>query len=312
MKDKTLLILAAGMGSRFGGLKQMEPLGPNGEFIIDYSIFDAVRNGFNKIVFIIKEEHLQIFKDTIGKRIEKKLNEKNVKVEYVFQNTKNIENRAELPKDRIKPYGTAHAILCAKDVVKEPFVIINADDFYGNDAFKAISEYIENNDKKELGLVGYNVINTLTENGSVKRGICETENGKLVRIIESSIIEKDGTTFKTKGELSALFEVIKSSPALTKGDIINTYKNHDDRIHTHHLKYGNEEILVVKHFGKHFKSNEFNIANFPDGEWEEIFNSDKDIYGGLNFINNNRGNNITKYSQNLNLAPNSIMILRKE
>lgn len=192
MKDKTLLILAAGMGSRFGGLKQMEPLGPNGEFIIDYSIFDAVRNGFNKIVFIIKEEHLQIFKDTIGKRIEKKLNEKNVKVEYVFQNTKNIENRAELPKDRVKPYGTAHAILCAKDVVKEPFVIINADDFYGNDAFKAISEYIENNDKKELGLVGYNVINTLTENGSVKRGICETENGKLVRIIESSIIEKDG------------------------------------------------------------------------------------------------------------------------
>lgn len=192
MKDKTLLILAAGMGSRFGGLKQMEPLGPNGEFIIDYSIFDAVRNGFNKIVFIIKEEHLQIFKDTIGKRIEKKLNEKNVKVEYVFQNTKNIENRAELPKDRVKPYGTAHAILCAKDVVKEPFVIINADDFYGNDAFKAISEYIENNDKKELGLVGYNVINTLTENGTVKRGICETENGKLVRIIESSIIEKDG------------------------------------------------------------------------------------------------------------------------
>ena len=192
MKDKTLLILAAGMGSRFGGLKQMEPLGPNGEFIIDYSIFDAIRNGFNKIVFIIKEEHLQIFKDTIGKRIENKLNEKNIKIEYVFQDIKNIENRANLPEDRVKPYGTAHAVLCAKNVIHEPFVIINADDFYGNDAYKAISEYIDNNDKNELGVVGYNVINTLTENGSVKRGVCETKDGKLEKIIESSILKKDG------------------------------------------------------------------------------------------------------------------------
>ena len=162
----------------------MEPLGPNGEFIIDYSIFDAIRNGFNKIVFIIKEEHYDIFKDTIGKRIENKLNEKNIKIEYVFQDTKNIENRANLPEDRVKPYGTAHAVLCAKNVIHEPFVIINADDFYGNDAYKAISEYIDNNDKNELGVVGYNVINTLTENGSVKRGVCETKNGKLEKIIE--------------------------------------------------------------------------------------------------------------------------------
>ena len=191
MKEKTLLILAAGMGSRFGGLKQMEPLGPNGEFIIDYSIYDAIRNGFTKIVFIIKEEHQEIFKNTIGKRIETKLKEKNIKIEYVYQDTKNIENRAILPKDRIKPYGTAHAVLCAKDVINEPFVIINADDFYGNDAYKAISEYIDNSEKKELGVVGYNVINTLTENGSVKRGVCEIENGKLVRIIESSIEKKN-------------------------------------------------------------------------------------------------------------------------
>lgn len=191
MKEKTLLILAAGMGSRFGGLKQMEPLGPNGEFIIDYSIYDAIRNGFTKIVFIIKEEHQEIFKNTIGKRIETKLKEKNIKLEYVYQDTKNIENRAILPKDRIKPYGTAHAVLCAKDVINEPFVIINADDFYGNDAYKAISEYIDNSEKNELGVVGYNVINTLTENGSVKRGVCEIENGKLVRIIESSIEKKN-------------------------------------------------------------------------------------------------------------------------
>ena len=191
MKEKTLLILAAGMGSRFGGLKQMEPLGPNGEFIIDYSIYDAIRNGFTKIVFIIKEEHQEIFKNTIGKRIETKLKEKNIKLEYVYHDTKNIENRAILPKDRIKPYGTAHAVLCAKDVINEPFVIINADDFYGNDAYKAISEYIDNSEKNDLGVVGYNVINTLTENGTVKRGVCEIENGKLVRIIESSIEKKN-------------------------------------------------------------------------------------------------------------------------
>lgn len=191
MKDKTLLILAAGMGSRFGGLKQMEPLGPNGEFIIDYSIYDAVRNGFNKVVFIIKEEHYQIFRDTVGKRIENKLNEKNVKIEYVFQDTKNIEHRAELPKDRVKPYGTAHAILCAKDVINEPFIIINADDFYGNEAFEAVANYIEETNTNEIGLVGYNVENTLTENGTVKRGICEVDNDKLIRIIESSVEMKN-------------------------------------------------------------------------------------------------------------------------
>ena len=192
MKDKTLLILAAGMGSRFGGLKQMEPIGPNGEFIIDYSIYDAIRNGFNKIVFLIKEEHFEIFKDTIGKRIEKKLKERNIKVEYVFQDLKNIQNRVELPKERIKPYGTAHAILCTKGVINEPFVIINADDFYGNDAYEGISKFIDNNNNNALGVVGYDVINTLTENGSVKRGVCETKDGKLTDLIESIIEKKDG------------------------------------------------------------------------------------------------------------------------
>lgn len=207
MKDKTLVILAAGMGSRFGGLKQMEPLGPNGEFIIDYSIYDAVRNGFNKIVFIIKEENHQIFLDTIGKRIENKMKEKNVKVEYVFQDTKNIENRVELPKDRVKPYGTAHAILCTRDVVKEPFVIINADDFYGNDAYKKLAEFIDNNNSNEIGLVGYDIKNTLTENGSVKRGICEVNNVKLVTIKESKVEEIDGKIIASPLNGNPSFEV---------------------------------------------------------------------------------------------------------
>lgn len=213
MKDKTLVILAAGMGSRFGGLKQMEPLGPNGEFIIDYSIYDAVRNGFNKIVFIIKEENHQIFLDTIGKRIENKMKEKNIKVEYVFQDTKNIENRAELPKDRVKPYGTGHAVLCTRDVVHEPFIIINADDFYGNDAYKKLAEFIDNNESQEIGLVGYDVKNTLTENGSVKRGICEVNNGKLVTIKESKVEEIDGKIIASPLNGNPSFEVKETDKA---------------------------------------------------------------------------------------------------
>lgn len=117
--NKTLLIMAAGMGSRFGGLKQLEPVGPNGEIIIDYSIYDAIRNGFNKIVFIIKEENYDIFREKIGKKIEDK-----IQVEYVFQKLENLPVGYKVPEGRIKPWGTAHAILCAKDVINEPFVVI--------------------------------------------------------------------------------------------------------------------------------------------------------------------------------------------
>ena len=187
--NKTLLIMAAGMGSRFGGLKQLEPVGPNGEIIIDYSIYDAIRNGFNKIVFIIKEENYDIFREKIGKKIEGK-----IQVEYVFQKLENLPVGYKVPEGRVKPWGTAHAILCAKDVINEPFVVINADDFYGNDAYHVISKFMEkesNSSKKEYAIVGYDVINTLTENGSVKRGICKIENGYLTSIDEASIEMKD-------------------------------------------------------------------------------------------------------------------------
>ena len=187
MKNKTLLILAAGMGSRFGGLKQLEPFGPNGEFIIDYSIYDAVKCGFNKIVFIIKEEHYDIFKSTIGSRIEKYLKNKKVKVEYVFQNLDNVPEGYKIPEERVKPLGTAHAVLCAKNVINEPFMIINADDFYGYNAYLTARDFMDNNSSNTIGLVGYNVINTITENGSVKRGICNIKNGYLDTVDESEI-----------------------------------------------------------------------------------------------------------------------------
>ena len=156
MKDKTLLILAAGMGSRFGGLKQAEKFGPNGEYIIDYSIYDAIRAGFNKVVFIIKEENYDLFRDTVGKRVEN-----HIKVEYVFQNFDNVPEEYEIPSSRVKPLGTAHAVLCAKNVIHEPFLMINSDDFYGYDAFKVASEFLDNN-KNEIAIVGYNVENNFS------------------------------------------------------------------------------------------------------------------------------------------------------
>lgn len=189
MKGKTLLIMAAGMGSRFGGLKQIEPVGPNGEFIIDYSIYDAIRNGFTKVVFIIKEENFELFKETVGKRIESK-----IPVEYVFQKMEFLPAGYSVPEGRIKPWGTAHAILCAKDVIKEPFLVINSDDFYGNDAYRVASEFmnVEHiSNKQEFSLVGYKVINTLTENGSVKRGVCVVKDDKLQSLKESIVEQKE-------------------------------------------------------------------------------------------------------------------------
>lgn len=184
--NKTLLILAAGMGSRYGGMKQTEKFGPNGEFIIDYSIYDAIKMGFNKVVFIIKKENYNLFRETIGSRIEN-----NVKVEYVFQNFENVPDKFKIPDERVKPLGTAHAVLCAKNKIREPFVIINADDFYGREAFEVASKFIDTNSSNDIGIIGYSVINTLTENGSVKRGVISENNGILNKIVESSITKID-------------------------------------------------------------------------------------------------------------------------
>ena len=182
----TLVIMAAGMGSRFGGLKQIEAVGPNGEFIIDYSIYDAIKAGFTKVVFIIKEENYEIFKETIGKRISD-----HIKVEYVFQNNDNVP--VNIPNERIKPLGTANAILCCKDKVHENFAIINADDFYGRDSYLKVKDFISNSkNDKEFALIGYNAIDTITNNGSVKRGICNVKDNYLVNLNESVINLENG------------------------------------------------------------------------------------------------------------------------
>jgi len=186
-KDLTLLVLAAGMGSRFGGLKQIEPVGPNGEFIIDYSIYDAIKAGFNKVVFVIKEENYEVFKETIGKRIEDK-----IKVEYAFQKNNDIPEGINIPSERVKPLGTAHAIYATRNVINENFATINADDFYGRDAYMKAAEFLRNCDSNQYGMIAYKMGNTLTENGKVKRGVVFSENGNLNHLIESSIYEKDG------------------------------------------------------------------------------------------------------------------------
>ena len=193
MKNLTLLILAGGMGSRFGGLKQIEPMGPNGEFIIDYSIYDAIKAGFNKVVFVIKEENVEIFKQTIGSRIEDK-----IEVAYAIQNMNDIPDGFKVPTDRSKPWGTAHAILVAKNLINEPFAIINADDFYGFDAYQKAASFLLNNDRdNNYCVVGYKIINTLSDNGSVKRGVCFTKDNMLEALVESKIT-KDGNLIKAE------------------------------------------------------------------------------------------------------------------
>lgn len=188
----TLVILAAGMGSRYGGLKQMDPISEKGEFIIDFSIYDAIKAGFDKVVFIIKKENYDAFKETVGARVEPF-----VKVEYAFQELDNLPDGYTVPEGRTKPWGTAHAVLSAKNVVTDNFAIINADDFYGRDAFMKLAEHLRAADssdgKAHLCMVGYVLDNTLTENGTVSRGICQiNEDGYLCDVVERTAIKRDG------------------------------------------------------------------------------------------------------------------------
>ena len=191
MKKPVLVIMAAGMGSRYGGLKQIDPIDPQGHIIMDFSIYDAVKAGVEKVVFIIKKANEQAFKESIGDRISKK-----VQVEYVYQELEKLPEGYQAPEGREKPFGTGHAVLCCKDVIDGPFAVINADDYYGREAFELIFNYLakhQDDEKYRFAMVGYALKNTLTENGHVARGICETdEQGFLTQIVERTQIEKHG------------------------------------------------------------------------------------------------------------------------
>ena len=194
----TLVILAAGMGSRYGGLKQIDPITDHGEFIIDFSIYDAVKAGFDKVVFIIKEENYDAFRDTVGARVEPYIN-----VEYAFQALDKIPEGFSIPEGREKPWGTSHALLCAEPFVKDNFAVINADDFYGRDAFMKLAEHLKAIDEnsKNYCMIGYILRNTLTENGTVSRGRCETnEKGMLSSITELTKIKTAGADAQYLGD----------------------------------------------------------------------------------------------------------------
>lgn len=192
-KDKTLVVLAGGLGSRFQGLKQVEPIDEHGNFIIDYSVFDARRAGFNKVVFVIKEENFEIFKNTIGNRIANFIN-----VDYAFQGMNDF-----VPKDidtskRKKPFGTGHALLCAKNKVKGDFTVVNADDFYGKESYLQASQFFdEYPDILTYAVICYKAKNTLTDKGRVRRGICEIKDGYFINVVENNMERIDGKIFAT-------------------------------------------------------------------------------------------------------------------
>jgi UTP-glucose-1-phosphate uridylyltransferase len=187
MQAPTLLVMAAGMGSRYGGLKQIDPVGPSGETIIDYSIFDALRAGFGKLVFVIRKDIEGAFKETVGARFEK-----HAPVEYVFQELDNLPAGFSVPEGRTKPWGTTHAVLMAADVIREPFAVINADDFYGAESYRVLAQHLLTG-STDYAMVGFILRNTLSDFGSVARGVCRVDsNGYLETVEELTNIERDG------------------------------------------------------------------------------------------------------------------------
>ena len=201
----TLVVLAAGMGSRYGGMKQMDPITGSGEFILDFSVYDAIRAGFEKVVFVIKEEMLEDFKETVHKRIGDR-----IKIEYAFQKPERFVGADRIPEGRTKPFGTTHALLCAKEHLTENFAVINADDFYGKEAFETLARHLSSacdvDGVCNAAMVGYVLGNTLTDNGTVSRGVCEVgEDGYLESIVET-------TKIKPNGDMAAYIEGDKMYP----------------------------------------------------------------------------------------------------
>ena len=292
----TLLILAAGMGSRFGGLKQMEPMGPNGEFIIDYSVYDAKKAGFNKIVFVIKEEMYEDFKNTIGKRVEDKID-----VEYVFQKMEDVPVNIDF--ERVKPWGTGHAILECKNAINEPFAIINADDFYGRNSFVKAYQFLSDGiSDKKFGLIGYRACNTITENGSVKRGVCEIEDGVLIGINESSIEKVDehihckslvnGEEYDVELNRLVSMNMLLFTPKIfnyLENDFVSFLNNIKDK--------EKDEFLIPEVVDLHIKSGDVSVKVIEtDSVWYGVtYKEDKDSV--KNAINNLINNG--EYSKNL-------------
>jgi hypothetical protein len=206
-QSPSLVILAAGMGSRYGGLKQVDPVGPNGEIVIDYSIYDALQAGFNKLVFVIRRDIEDAFRSTIGGKFEGKAD-----VHYAFQELDNLPDGFSVPADRAKPWGTGHAVLAAKDIIKEPFAVINADDYYGRCGYQLLHDHFDqNSDDDVYALVGFALRNTLSDHGSVARGICSVDEDSYLK----SVVERTSITRHGDG---AIFEEPDGTKEILIGD----------------------------------------------------------------------------------------------
>jgi len=196
MKDITLLVMAAGMGSRYGGLKQLDEVGPNGETIIDYSVYDAIEAGFNKVVFIIRQDFRDLFKEKISDKYTDKIN-----IEIVYQNLNDLPQNFTCPVGREKPWGTGHAILAARSVISEPFAAINGDDFYGRESFNIIADYYSKN-QSGFTMAAFQLDKTLSDFGTVSRGLCEVNKNKLVTVIETHDLKKVNNNISSDREIS--------------------------------------------------------------------------------------------------------------
>ena len=195
MNDITLLVMAAGMGSRYGGLKQLDEVGPSGETIIDYSVFDAIKAGFSKVVFIIRKDFEDEFKTKISNKFSN-----DIQVEFVFQDIHQLPTGFSLPEDRINPWGTGHAVLCASNFIDGPFNAINADDYYGRESFKTIADYY-NNGNDSFSMVAFKLKKTLSDFGSVTRGLCTVNNDKLINVVETENLVKSGSGITSNSDL---------------------------------------------------------------------------------------------------------------
>lgn len=258
----TLVVMAAGIGSRFGGLKQLTPVGPSGEFIIDYSVYDAIYAGFNKVVFIIKKENLEDFKNTIGNRMSKSIN-----VEYVFQDNTVLPEEYSINVEREKPLGTGHAVYCAKNSVNEPFVVITADDFYGRDAFVRAAEFLKSNydiSSTNYGMVAYSVGKVINDRASVKRGMCKVIDGKLNTIIESSVERVDGEIIATSINTGESFKVEEDAPCSMSFFIfypsIFKYLERDLKLFLDNSDLSSKEFFLPDVVDKVIKNNEGSVS----------------------------------------------------
>lgn len=209
----TLLVLAAGMGSRYGGLKQMDPMGPSGETVLDYSVFDAIRAGFGKVLFVIREDFSDAFRESVGARFADR-----IEVDYAFQKLDDLPAGFEVPEGRVKPWGTAHAVRAARHLIDGPFAVINADDFYGSDAYQVIAQWFANSpsstEKSHYCMVGYPLKNTLSEHGTVNRGICQTGEGNLLSDVEEVVDISRGDDGQVSGTRidGTTLEINEASP----------------------------------------------------------------------------------------------------